>query len=1181
MGRRGDFGLGWKIGLLLSILMLALLFLGISVHALVREKTDSQSCLPVEISAPKSLGIYSTEKMKPVGEYEIYLEQGEKWVKIGSLPYDRFLRERVLDLSGLLKGQGKAKIKIIQKGGEAAHIDSVLLGGNPPQKVQGLTDELALRKLSKKDLDVAEAYNKKIELTFPAQGDKKLKLTARIEGPIKTAFPFQFPTENLRKETKDFSSFYVYELNLKNKHEEPKLIFKEFSPTGSGHPSGFTYGWAWNDHENLYVKIDFTPDNTLDGDKDYAKVLVKTPSGIKEFKVSTNETKWGKPYFTYTDKVPYQHKVYEFALPLKEIGMGSAEKKNNILLAFSAYGTAAFSGNIQPSLAYDSQNIRYLLVYLKSDIGLTPHIYGQLINCDGTAFGEEFLISEGELIKYSPSVAYDSVNQKFLVVWEEYRTGTSYDIYGQLINANGTLNGSNFVISNAEYSQNYPKVAYDNAHQRFLVVWQDSRNEVGYDIYGQLVNANGTLNGSNFVISTAANNQNNPSVAFDNNNQRFLVAWADSRGGIDYDIYGQLVNPDGTLNDNNFVISDAANAQYYPAVAYDSSNQRFLVVFTSYNPATDYDIYGQLINANGTLNGSNFVIADAGSIQDKPVVSYDSANQRFLVTWEDNRSGSTYDIYGQLVNASGTLSGSNFVISEAEYDQLTPALAYNSNFANFVVAYETRITGEINISDIGLNVVGPACVAYTLTVTKSGTGSGTVTSSPSGINCGTDCSEAYRVNASVTLTASPSADSIFTGWSGDADCADGQVTMDADKNCIANFDLISVVQEEIKIRGGGGCFIATAAFGSYLDPRVQVLRSFRDNYLLNNALGLAFVRFYYEMSPPLAEYISKHESLKTVTRWVLTPIVYALQYPGIALMLLVGLVVAPLAGRRLKKILLVVIMVSLLAAGPAMALQGHIFEPQAGEEKFVTRPSSSTIPQGKYRFGLFLDYAKTPVETTTGIELANRQFVGTFLAGLGITEALQMTISVPYLLDQGGKKIDLVADISSWRFGDVNIAAKYRVFKEKEVGIGLAISPFLVLNTGQEHDWFGNNSFSGGLQLILDKNLNNKTAIAFNLGYQIKKKEQLTSTQRIEDMILYGLGISHAFTSQLTLIGEIYGYTASTSAFEKYLSPLEGDISLAYKVCPYAQFILGGGGAITKGVGAPEWRILTGIRFGF
>jgi len=73
--------------------------------------------------------------------------------------------------------------------------------------------------------------------------------------------------------------------------------------------------------------------------------------------------------------------------------------------------------------------------------------------------------------------------------------------------------------------------------------------------------------------------------------------------------------------------------------------------------------------------------------------------------------------------------------------------------------------------------------------------------------------------------------------------------------------------------GGGGCFIATAAFGSYIDPNVQVLRDFRDQYLLTNPLGKVFVRFYYEVSPPLADYIREHQVLRTATRLSITPVV--------------------------------------------------------------------------------------------------------------------------------------------------------------------------------------------------------------------------------------------------------------------------------------------------------------------
>ena len=79
------------------------------------------------------------------------------------------------------------------------------------------------------------------------------------------------------------------------------------------------------------------------------------------------------------------------------------------------------------------------------------------------------------------------------------------------------------------------------------------------------------------------------------------------------------------------------------------------------------------------------------------------------------------------------------------------------------------------------------------------------------------------------------------------------------------------------------CFIATAAFGSGLAPEVTVLRDFRDRYLLTNRPGQAFVDWYYAVSPPVAAYIAERESLRTVVRAGLTPVVYGVKYPAAAL----------------------------------------------------------------------------------------------------------------------------------------------------------------------------------------------------------------------------------------------------------------------------------------------------------
>ena len=102
--------------------------------------------------------------------------------------------------------------------------------------------------------------------------------------------------------------------------------------------------------------------------------------------------------------------------------------------------------------------------------------------------------------------------------------------------------------------------------------------------------------------------------------------------------------------------------------------------------------------------------------------------------------------------------------------------------------------GEVPYDDIGCFEYHSPNVA-SLTIIKEGSGSGTVTSSPAGIDCGTDCSEFYAIGTEVTLAAMPGTGSVFSGWtengcSGTGGCA---ITLDGDRIVTATFNKYPII----------------------------------------------------------------------------------------------------------------------------------------------------------------------------------------------------------------------------------------------------------------------------------------------------------------------------------------------------------------------------------------------------
>src|SRR5437773_907927 len=204
--------------------------------------------------------------------------------------------------------------------------------------------------------------------------------------------------------------------------------------------------------------------------------------------------------------------------------------------------------------------------------------------------------------------------------------------------------------------------------------------------------------------------------------------------------------------------------------------------------------------------------------------TFNPSSQRFTLTV--NRAGT----------GSGTATSSDGLIScpstcTATYDSgisvtLTASPASGSTFTAWS-GCDTVSGATCTVTMTAAKSVTARCAAQpiTLTVNRAGTGSGTATSSPPGINCGATCSAAYDSGTVVTLAATPAAGSTFSSWSG-CNTVSGTictVTMTAAKSVTATFNVAVVSAPVLKWQYGGCLPGPYCQTGWYSSPAVADL----------------------------------------------------------------------------------------------------------------------------------------------------------------------------------------------------------------------------------------------------------------------------------------------------------------------------------------------------------------------
>ena len=287
----------------------------------------------------------------------------------------------------------------------------------------------------------------------------------------------------------------------------------------------------------------------------------------------------------------------------------------------------------------------------------------------------------------NPKVDFDGVN--YLVVWEDYRNGDNWDIYGARINRDGVvLDPAGISISVGGYWQMSPSVIFGDSN--YFVAWHDWRNSgsTGVDVFGARVDTSGVVHDPlGIAVCTDSGDQHFPSLSFDGNN--YLVVWQDGRNFDYWDIYGCRVNQTGlSLDSISIPICIADRDQYAPSVVFNGMN--FFIVWMDERNLSGYDIYGARVDTNGTLLDSfGIPISTATESQYNPALQFDGTNH--LVVWADARNGSNNDIYGARADISGkVLDSTGFAISLSANYQNSPCVAANGS--NYVVVWENYST---------------------------------------------------------------------------------------------------------------------------------------------------------------------------------------------------------------------------------------------------------------------------------------------------------------------------------------------------------------------------------------------------------------------------------------------------------------------------------------------------------
>jgi hypothetical protein len=300
-----------------------------------------------------------------------------------------------------------------------------------------------------------------------------------------------------------------------------------------------------------------------------------------------------------------------------------------------------------------------------------------------------------------PAVIYNSKHKEYLVVWYTKQGALTWDIWARRVGINGNLESIFNVASVEAKHLTQPDVAYSPVQDEYLVVYNYEVTSTNTDIYGTRFKWNGSLIGAPFPIITAVDKQIDPSLAYNSTDDEYLVVYGNEWAGGLRDIAAQRINAsDGSLISWANIATGTGEDRDTPDVAYNPARNQYLITYTKFPSPINIRGKVALANLDGVSISPEIELCCTGIPGAQWGTQVATGPDEFLVTFQIGLFNGP--IYGRRVSGEGTPLGpaSAFDISSTYPSGInfSQALAYGAEYGYLVaISLQPEPTQKSNV----------------------------------------------------------------------------------------------------------------------------------------------------------------------------------------------------------------------------------------------------------------------------------------------------------------------------------------------------------------------------------------------------------------------------------------------------------------------------------------------------